>query len=151
MTRQIIKDEGPIDYIYRNIHTGEVFISREELSMSKGFMNYPYMGDIVEFKNDPPGMIGYGGKLALMTKNYQKGEMVYLFEDGAIFEPKLTCSDEDEFTYLTKEQWLRVVKEYREIHGENNSLDIIEAFIKEKLNHMFSYEQYAAERYCDEN
>ncbi|MDC0764284.1 hypothetical protein POF51_26545 [Brevibacillus sp. AG] len=142
-SRKSIIIEGPREFTYRNYRTGEIIRSTEQLDGRKGFIPYPYMGDVVEFENDPLGMPGYAGKLALMTKNYEKGEMVFLFEDGTVFETKMTCSPEDEFTYLTKEQWLQVVKQYREIHGEDNSIQKIEAYIKVKLNHLFSYEQYA--------
>lgn len=99
------------------------------------------MGDIVEVTFGPPGMHEYTRKLALMTKNYDKGLVVFLFEDGAILETNMTCSDEDEFKYLTRDEWQHVAKEYRRIHGKENGN--IEVFIKEKLNHSFSYEQYA--------
>ncbi|MGG0937087.1 hypothetical protein ABHN11_13365 [Brevibacillus centrosporus] len=131
-------------FTYRNIYSGEIVSSEERLDERKDLIHYPYMGDVVEFTFGPPGMNAYGSKLALMTKNYQKGVVVFLFEDGAILETDMTCSNEDEYIYLTSEQWLQIVKEYRNIHGKDNSYRNIEAFIKEKLNHSFSYEQYAA-------
>ncbi|WP_103109484.1 hypothetical protein [Brevibacillus reuszeri] len=130
-------------FAYRDIKNGDIFYSNESLEGNKDFLSYPYMGDIVELHVGPPGMEAYTKKFALMTKNYEKGVIIFLLEDGAILETNMTCFDEDEFTFLTKEQWLHVIKEYREIHGENNSYRDIEAFIKKKLNHAFSYEQYA--------